>query len=148
MTVHKGGRPAKKIDYEQLEKLCAMLCTGEECAAMLGMTYETLNNKLKQEGHDGFLEYYKRHSAQGKSSLRRLQWKSANKGNVTMQIWLGKQILGQCDKRSTELTGKGGGPIEAASYYKPDLSKLSDEELKELEYLLDRADAESSAISE
>ena len=30
--------------------------------------------------------------------LRQLQWKSAEQGNVTMQIFLGKNILGQQDK--------------------------------------------------
>ena len=30
--------------------------------------------------------------------LRQLQWKSAENGNVTMQIFLGKNILGQQDK--------------------------------------------------
>jgi hypothetical protein len=31
-------------------------------------------------------------------SLRRLQWNNAKKGNVTMQIFIGKQYLGQSDK--------------------------------------------------
>ena len=29
--------------------------------------------------------------------LRQMQWKSAENGNVTMQIFLGKQVLGQSD---------------------------------------------------
>jgi len=33
-----------------------------------------------------------------KFGLRQLQWKSAEKGNVTMQIFLGKNILGQKDR--------------------------------------------------
>ena len=43
---------------------------------------------------------------QGKASLRRMQYGAANKGNVTMQIWLGKQYLGQNDKQ--EITGLMG----------------------------------------
>ena len=31
-----------------------------------------------------------------------MQWKSAEKGNVTMQIWLGKQNLGQSDKQEVQ----------------------------------------------
>jgi len=31
-------------------------------------------------------------------SLRRLQMKSAQKGSVPMQIWMGKQQLGQSDQ--------------------------------------------------
>ena len=33
----------------------------------------------------------------GKVSLRRQQWKAAEKGNITMQIWLGKQLLKQSE---------------------------------------------------
>ncbi len=36
-----------------------------------------------------------------KIKLRKLQWKSADKGNVTMQIFLGKNILGQKDRHET-----------------------------------------------
>jgi hypothetical protein len=35
----------------------------------------------------------------GKASLRRMQFKAAEDGNVTMLIWLGKQFLGQKDQR-------------------------------------------------
>ena len=31
-----------------------------------------------------------------------MQWKSAEQGNVSMQIWLGKQMLGQSDKQEIE----------------------------------------------
>ena len=51
-----------------------------------------------REYKDSFGNVYKKTSAAGKMSLRREQWRSAEKGNVTMQIWLGKQWLGQTDK--------------------------------------------------
>ena len=100
----KGGRPTADIDYKQLKSLCQMLCTGEECASILGMDYDTLNKGLKREGHGGFSEYFKKHSAHGKASLRRRQFKTAledGPGSATMQIWLGKQYLEQADKRET-----------------------------------------------
>jgi hypothetical protein len=31
-----------------------------------------------------------------------MQWKSAEKGSVPMQIWLGKQVLGQADKQEVK----------------------------------------------
>ena len=93
-----GGAPEKPIDYKQLEKLCAIHCTGEECASLLNCSYEHLNNKLKEAGHGGFLEFFKKHSASGKASLRRRQYKAAvEDGNVPMMIWLGKQYLDQHD---------------------------------------------------
>lgn len=42
----------------------------------------------------------------GKRSLRRMQWKSAKGGNATMQIWLGKQLLGQTDKQDITSGGE------------------------------------------
>lgn len=106
------ARPRKEIDYSILQALCRILCTGEECASILGIDYDTLNRGLKREGHGGFAEYYKRHSAEGKVSLRRMQFQAAQDGNVTMQIFLGKQCLGQSDKQ--EISGRDGGPIKHA----------------------------------
>ena len=37
-----------------------------------------------------------------KKRLRHLQRKSAEKGAIVMQIWLGKQILGQSENTITE----------------------------------------------
>lgn len=94
-----GGAPTKPIDYVTLDKMCAIHCTGEECAAILDISYEHLNNQLKKEGNGGFLDYFAKKSANGKMSLRRRQYTAAvTDGNPTMMIWLGKQWLGQKDQ--------------------------------------------------
>jgi len=97
-----GGAPTKPIDYKQLDTLCAIHCTGEECAAILRCSYEHLNNTLKKDGHGGFLDYFKEKSSNGKASLRRRQYKLAEDGNATMLIWLGKQWLGQKEPESKQ----------------------------------------------
>ena len=110
--------PPTKINYKALDGMCHIHCTGEECAALLGMSYNTLDSRLKTEGHGGFLEYFKKKSAGGKMSLRRRQYKAAvEDGNVPMMIWMGKQLLGQSDKKEnkTELTGKDGEPVKTES---------------------------------
>lgn len=94
----KGGRPTKPIDYSRLDAMCAIHCTGEECAAILDVSYEHLNNQLKKDGNGGFLDYFAQKGANGKMSLRRKQFDQAMSGNSTMLIWLGKQWLGQSDK--------------------------------------------------
>ena len=95
---NKGGRPKKTIDYDKLKKMCSIHCTGEECASLLDMDYDTLNNALVEDGHGGFSDFFKKHSAGGKMSLRRKQFeKAVTEGNVPMLIWLGKQYLGQKD---------------------------------------------------
>jgi len=103
-----GGRPPKPIDYTKLDAMCAIHCTGEECASVLGVSYEHLNNQLKKDGNFGFLEYFKEKGANGKMSLRRKQYDQAMSGNSTMLIWLGKQWLGQSDKveEKSEVTSR------------------------------------------
>ena len=101
--MNKGGRPRKKIDWEQVISLCEIQCTGEEIAAVLKVHYNTLDSACKREFEEGFCDYYKKASLGGKTSLRRMQWKNAQKGSVPMQIWLGKQMLGQSDHSESEI---------------------------------------------
>ena len=64
------ARPRKEIDYKVLEELCNIHCTGEECAAILGVDYDTLNSELKVIGEGGFSDYFKKYSSGGKASFR------------------------------------------------------------------------------
>ncbi len=88
----KMGRPPKIIDYELVEKLAQIQCTQEEISQILDISSRTLQKD------EEFLRIHKKGIESGRMSLRRYQWESAKKGNVTMQIWLGKQYLGQSDK--------------------------------------------------
>ena len=81
------ARPKKKISQKQFESLCAIQCTKEEICHVLGVTEKTLNNWCKETYGEGFSLVFS----------RRNQWKLAEKGNSTMQIWLGKQILKQSE---------------------------------------------------
>lgn len=90
------GRPKLELDEEQIEKLAAIHCTMEEIAFAMGCSVDTLENR--------FSEVIKRGKAAGKRSLRRLQYESAQKGNVAMMIWMGKQLLGQKDISRIELS--------------------------------------------
>jgi hypothetical protein len=84
------GRPKKEIDVQVLKHLCEMQCTLTECAHVLGVSTDTLKRN--------YADVIQLGKSQGKISLRRAQWKNAiEKNNVTMQIWLGKNILGQTD---------------------------------------------------
>lgn len=88
--VNKGGRPPKKIDEEMVEKLASIGCTGDEIAAVLDCCRDTLYAR--------FSDSLKKGQNKAKATLRRLQWQSATSGNITMQIWLGKNMLGQSNK--------------------------------------------------
>lgn len=115
---HPGGRPPIEIDYDLCEKLARVLCTQAEIAAILGVSLSTLEHDKE------FLRIHKKGLEVGKASLRRMQYKAAEEGNSTMLVWLGKQYLGQRDKRDTELSGKEGSPITInltrTTFTKPD----------------------------
>ena len=102
---NKGGRPRKEIDQTEAERLCGIGCTQEEVADWFGVSADTVNVRVKEWGFDSFPDFYKRHFAKGKASLRREQFKLALKGNCTMLIWLGKQYLDQSDKIEQENSG-------------------------------------------
>jgi len=106
---HPGGRPRLEFDLRQVEDLGKIQSTLSELAAVLGCGLSTVKDRLAND--DEFSASYQRGLEAGKSSLRRIQWKSALAGNTTMQIWLGKQYLGQRDMHSTELTGAEGKPL-------------------------------------
>jgi hypothetical protein len=122
-----AGRKRATVDLVELEKLASLQCTDEEIAAWFGVSTRTIENRRKQAA---FAEAMARGKAKGRISVRRAQMKLLDSGNGTMGVWLGKQLLGQRDIVTAEHTGTGGGPIQVA--VKPDLSQLSDDELRHL----------------
>jgi len=95
------ARPKFKIDYEMVEKLAGIQCTQQEIASFLGCSVDTLQRDEK------FCGLYKKGQENGKMSLRRIQYKLAEK-NPTMAIWLGKQYLKQRDNIEVEHDAKNG----------------------------------------
>lgn len=98
-----AGRPPTPIDYALVERLAHIHCTDDEIATLIGMSKE---NFCRRKARDKQLcQCLEKGRDGGKMSLRRMQWKSAEAGNVTAQIWLGKQMLGQRDKQEMEHSG-------------------------------------------
>lgn len=98
----RRGRPRKKIDNKEFEKLCAMQCTLKEIAGWFKSKPETIKAWCELTYKKQFSEVYEIYSAEGKISLRRNQFRMS-KNNPTMAIWLGKQYLGQTDKNDIDL---------------------------------------------
>lgn len=93
-----GGRKRKEINFEQAEKLAGIQCTMLEIASFFDMTDDTLRTRLKENYGLTFQEWFDVYSSPGKISIRREQFRMAEKGSVPMLIWLGKQYCGQSDK--------------------------------------------------
>lgn len=93
---NKGGRPKTQISMDNFKKLCGMQCTLDEIAGFFDCSPDTIENWCKATFKARFSDIYKKFSQHGKVSLRRNQFKLAEK-NANMAIWLGKQYLGQRD---------------------------------------------------
>ena len=93
------ARPKKyNIDTEQVEKLASFGCSNTEIASFFGCD-ESLIRK-------SYSEFLTKGRDKGKIRLRQAQYKvaigDADRNiapNVTMLIWLGKQVLGQSEKQ-------------------------------------------------
>lgn len=117
---------ADKRTAATLKNIGKIGCTREEAAAVLGVSRVALwafldkNPDIAEEFEAGLLV--------GKATLRRAQWSLAQKGNATMLIWLGKQMLKQYDQppREDEVTRES---IEALrSEIERKLAKIADSE--------------------
>ncbi len=100
----KRGRPKIEFDLKQVEKLAMLQCTYDELAAFFDCSKDTIINRMKDD--ESFSTAYKNGLEKGKMSLRRMQWRAAESGNVTMLIWLGKQHLDQVDKQDVKHSGE------------------------------------------
>lgn len=92
-------RPVTPIDWDQVEKMCAIQCTGEEIAGVLGISYDTLERGCRREHRMSYADYSTQKRQDGRASLRRKQYTVAMEGNPTMLVWLGKNWLNQTDKQ-------------------------------------------------
>ena len=91
------GRPKKyNINTEQVEKLSGLGCTNTEIASFFGCD-ESLIRK-------SYSEFLIKGREKGKIRLRQWQMRAAERGNVAMLIWLGKQMLGKADKQEITTT--------------------------------------------
>lgn len=101
------ARPRKEIDQKQFENLCGLQCTLDEICGWFDVTDKTLDGWCKRTYHASFSEVFKQKRGAGKISLRRSQWRLAEK-NATMAIFLGKQFLGQRDSVDVAVTDAKG----------------------------------------
>lgn len=133
-----GGRPEFKFDYKTLEEVCRLHPTDDEIAAFFGITRKTVANHKNErrfvearargeavaktclrrwqwqsaEGekpeviYDKFDQPVMRMDKNGHSYPAMTEGREPN---ITMQIWLGKNLLGQTDKQ--EITGADAGPM-------------------------------------
>jgi hypothetical protein len=80
------GENQTVVPPEEVIKLAKLGCTVEEMSDWFGVPFNTLKYNFSSEIAKG--------RAETKQALRRAQIALALKGNATMLIWLGKNMLG------------------------------------------------------
>ena len=83
------GENKKLVDPELIWMMAELGCPDLEISAYTGVSETTLKYN--------FSEYIAKARTQLKMKLRRAQIQAALKGQSTMLVWLGKNILGQTD---------------------------------------------------
>jgi hypothetical protein len=94
-TPKSEERPLRDVDLALVRDLAKIHCTYDEIAAVLGVSLKIIEHRL--------VDIIDQARNEGRSSLRRAMWNVAvNKGNVSMLIWLSKNLLNFSDKHYLE----------------------------------------------
>jgi len=104
-----SGRKKIQIDWERVDKSLIAGSNGVQVAAMLGIHYDTLSYKCKEEKNSDFSEYMRQKRQEGNDILLSKQFELAAGGDKSMLIWLGKNRLDQADKK--DVTQKNIGSL-------------------------------------
>jgi hypothetical protein len=92
---HAASERDVEIDAETVEKLGVLHCAQDDLAMYFGCDRALITRRFQKQPE--LREAYEKGQIAGKVSLRRRQMEIAERGNVAMLIWLGKQILGQVE---------------------------------------------------
>lgn len=99
----RTGRPVEiVIDWDAVDLALEAHANDSEISSMTGCARSTLNEVCKRDKGLTYRQYSAQKKDDGKAKLRIAQFQSAKEGDKTMQIWLGKQWLGQTDKPSDQ----------------------------------------------
>ena len=119
-----AGRKKIAINWARVDAALKAGANGVQCAAMLGISFDTLSRRTNEEKNADFADYLREKREAGNEALLKAQYDGAIGGDRGLLIWLGKQRLNQSDKREVI--------NENTNTNKFDFSKLNNEQLNEL----------------
>lgn len=123
-----------QIDWEKVDQWLAAGCNGIQCAAAIGIHYETLARRCKSDKNMDFVAYMQEKRSNGDAMIHAAQFhKAIKEKHPTMLVWLGKQRLGQ----------KEDGDKHASN----DLGSKFDEFIKGMNHLFSERNIEESSIN-
>lgn len=122
----KMGRKVVPIDWEQLDKLCQFPHRQEDIAFLMGCSLDKLAIAIREKYDETFSEFHEKRISKLRVSVLQKQFECAMRGNITMLIWLGKNLLKQRDKFPEEETQKQPDPETNAERIKKLKAMIND----------------------
>jgi len=126
------GRPAFEITPEIIERVEELASQGlpkYQIAHLIGISYETLNEKTKD--YPDFSDAIERGKAQGIETITNALFHKARTGDTAaIKYYLNNRSDDWSETQKHELSGPGGGPINSVSMSKEDYEKARREMLK------------------
>lgn len=101
------ARTKIEIDWDRIEKMAMAGANGQQIAAAIGVHYDTLVNRFKENDNSDFSQYLATKREKGNELLLRKQFDVAMSGDKTMLVWLGKQRLNQTERQAIDHTTQG-----------------------------------------
>ena len=116
------GKQRIFIDRDKFEHLLTIQCTKQDICQHFRCSHDTVESWCKRTYKKTFSEVADDFHADGRVSLRRIQYSMAEGGNVQMAIHLGKQWLEQSDKTDVKVQADMNmkrGDITRVIFYDP-----------------------------
>lgn len=119
MKNNKVGRPRIEINYEVLDALLQFKTTKKFCAHHMGMSEDTLENRLMEDHGMTFTEYHEMKISNISAKLQQKALNMAFNGNTVMMIFALKNLSKWTDKQEISHS--------VANNYEAQLRKLEEE---------------------
>lgn len=107
------GRPKANINWDDVAAMLEADCSAVSIADVLGIDEDTLRKRCPQDNNCSFSEFSRRNKAKGEKQLRAKQYEVALSGDKVMLVWLGKNRLGQSDKKEVTTNNATEGVLSA-----------------------------------
>lgn len=98
------ARTKANIDWDRVEQIAMAGANGRQIAAAIGIHYNTLERRCKEDLNSDFSEFLQTKREKGDHLLLMKQYDLAMQGDRGMLIWLGKQRLGQRERSEYDMT--------------------------------------------
>ncbi len=98
----KRGPKEVELDWTRLDQYLELGARCLDCSEFLGVSEDKIQKDIRKKHNMTFSEYREKKLSKMRMKLLQKQFDVAMQGNVSMLIWLGKNLLNQSDKIETE----------------------------------------------